>query len=217
MAIASLIAVGLAGTGSAGEFRIGAHAAYLNPKASEFDGQIGFGGSLKYKFNDFLGIEIGTDYFQWSIDELVDMPYSLPDSTVYYNEKDKVMPLYFQCLVYSGPLEKYARAYLGVGGGYYYIDADIEGSYNVVDPGSGAVYPVSVTGDVTGQYSLHVSGGVDFMLSQYIYLNVEARYVFTRIDREQTHSNPDLGTITVKEDDTDFWNWQVRAGLEYRF
>ena len=48
------------------------------------------------------------------------------------------------------------------------------------------------------------------------FLNVEARYVFTDIDREQTHFNPEKGAVTLEEE-ADFKNWQIRAGLEYSF
>jgi len=211
LAAAALI---LAGTAGAGQFRVGAHAGYLNPKANEFDNEMGVGAILKYKFTDTLGIEIGADYYRWKVDEVADMPYSVEDPSVSYDETDKVYPLYCTVMFFSPTLEKRARAYLGLGAGFYQIEADIEGS-TVISDGSTS-YPVSITGDIDGQVSYHIAAGADFELSPYIYLNVEARYVFTKIDREMTFSNPEIGTTTVK-DEEDFDNWQVRLGLEYAF
>ncbi len=198
-----------------GEFRVGAHGIYINPKDSDFEHEFGYGAIAKYKFTDTLGIEMGVDYFRWSLDEGdIVMPYSSAPGPVTYKETDRVYPIYLTAMIYAPIMEQAARAYLGLGGGYYQIDSDIDGSYNVVVDGK--TYPFTITGKVTGQWSVHAAAGADFTLSKHIFLNVEARYVFTDIDREQTHSNPEKGSITVK-DDTELDNWQVRAGLEYSF
>ena len=75
---------------------------------------------------------------------------------------------------------------------------------------------MTITGNITGQWSVHAAIGADFQLSDHIYLNLEARYVLTDVEREQTHSTPDGTAVTIK-DSPDFNNWQVRAGLEYSF
>jgi len=215
LAVIAACGLAAAGGGRAGEFRVGAHAGYLNPKANEFDNQIGFGGSVKYKFTETMGIEIGGDFFQWKVDELVTMPYSVPDPEVSYDETDKVYPLYFTALFFSPVLESLrARAYLGLGGGYYYIDSKIDGSVNISD--GTTTYPTAITGDIKGKASFHIAGGADFELSPYIYLNTEFRYVVTKIERSMTFSNDETGSVTV-EDEEDFWNWQFRIGLEYEF
>lgn len=197
-----------------GELRVGAHVNYLNPQDSDSSAEYGFGAIIKYKFTDMLGIEAGVDNFRWSVEEDIEMPFQPAPGPVYYKEVDRVYPLYVTALIYSPVVEEMARAYLGLGGGYYQVDADIDGHYDVdVD---GTTYPFTITGKVTGQWSVHAAAGADFQLSDHIFLNVEARYVFTDLDREQTHSNPDRGAVTLKEE-VDFKNWQIRAGLEYSF
>jgi opacity protein-like surface antigen len=197
-----------------GELRVGAHASYINPKDSDFDAEFGYGGIVKYKFTDMLGIEAGVDYFRWSVEEDIVMPFEPAPGPVYYKEVDRVYPIYFTALIYSPVVEEMGRGYLGLGAGYYEIDANIDGYYDVeVD---GTTYPFTITGNVTGQWSVHAAVGADFQLSDHIFLNVEARYVLTDIDREQTHSNPDRGAVTIKEE-AEFKNWQIRAGLEYSF
>ncbi len=60
-----------------GELRLGAHGSYINPKDSDFEHVFGYGAIAKYKFTDTLGIEMGVDYFRWSLDEGdIEMPYS---------------------------------------------------------------------------------------------------------------------------------------------
>jgi len=202
-----------------GEFRIGAHGNYIHPKDSAFDEQFGYGGALKYKFTDTLGFEVGCDYFRWGVDELIEMPYGQASGPVYFNETDRVFPIYFTALIFSPNLEEDARAYLGLGGGYYEVDADIGGNYTVTIGDTS--YPMTIDGEVKGQWSVHAAVGADFMLSEHIFLNVEARYVFVDLDREQTHSTTvptptGIQSVTVK-DEADFNNWQVRLGLEYSF
>ena len=147
------------------------------------------------------------------------MPFGEAPGPVYYNEEDKVFPIYFTALIYAPYMEQDARAYLGLGAGYYEVDATVEGSYNVVIDGT--TYPISIDGDVKGQWSAHIAAGADFLLSEYIFLNAEARYVMTDLDREQTHSTDvptptGVQSVTVK-DEADFNNWQIRIGLEYSF
>jgi opacity protein-like surface antigen len=197
-----------------GELRVGAHGGFINPMSSDFNQVAGYGGIVKYKFTDTLGIEAGVDYWRWEFDGDILMPYGEAPGPITYKEIDRVYPIYLTALIFSPVVEERARGYLGLGAGYYQIDADIDGSYNVV--ASGVTYPTTITGKITGQWSVHVAVGADFQLSDHIYLNLEARYVLTDIDREQTHSNPDRGAVTVK-DSPDFNNWQVRAGLEYSF
>lgn len=199
-----------------GEFRLGAHASYLNPSDSDFEHVWGYGAIAKYKFTETLGIEVGVDYFRWDLDEGdVEMPFATAPGPVTYKEVDRVYPIYFTALIYSPVIEQAGRGYLGLGAGYYEIDSNIEGSYNVV--AEGKTYPFTITGKITGQWSVHAAAGADFQLSPHILLNVEARYVFTDIDREQTHSNPEKGSVTIEEKDTEFDNWQIRMGLEYSF
>ncbi len=198
-----------------GELRLGAHANYINPRDSDFDYEFGYGAIAKYKFTDTLGIEVGVDYFRWSLDEGdIEMPFSSAPGPVSYKETDRVYPIYFTAMIYAPIMEQNARGYLGLGGGYYHVDSDIDGHYDGV--GDGKTYPFAITGKVTGQWSVHAAVGADFMLSQHIFLNLEVRYVMTDLDREQTHSNPEKGSITVK-DEADFDNWQLRVGLEYSF
>lgn len=204
---------------SGGEFRIGAHGNYINPQDSAFDEEFGYGGTLKYKFTDTLGFEVGGDYFRWGVDELSEMPYGSATGPVYYREVDRVFPIYFTALIFSPNLEEDARAYLGLGGGYYEVDAEIDGNYNVTI--NDITYPFTITGKVKGQWSVHAAVGADFMLSEHIFLNVEARYVLVDLDREQTHSTnvptpTGVQSVTVK-DEADFNNWQIRFGLEYSF
>jgi len=198
-----------------GEFRLGAHGIYINPQDSDFEHVFGYGAIAKYKFTETLGIEAGVDYFRWDIDEGdIKMPFASAPGAVSYKEVDRVYPIYFTAQIFAPITEQSARGYLGLGAGFYQIDSDIEGHYNVV--ADGVTYPFEITGKVTGQWSVHAAVGADFQLSTHIYLNVEARYVLTDIDREMTHSNPEKGSVTVK-DDTEFNNWQVRMGLEYSF
>lgn len=198
-----------------GEFRLGAHGSYINPKDSDFEHVFGYGAIAKYKFTDMLGIEAGVDYFRWELDagDIV-MPFSTAPGPVTYKEVDRVFPIYFTAMIFSPVVEQTGRGYLGLGAGYYQVDSDIDGNYDVVV--DGATYPFTITGKVTGQWSVHAAAGADFQLSTHIFLNVEARYVFTDLDREQTHSNPEKGSVTVKEE-ADFNNWQFRLGLEYSF
>lgn len=203
-----------------GDLRVGAHGGFINPMNSDFDRVAGYGGIIKYKFTDTLGIEAGVDYWRWKFEGDIVMPYNPTDEApsapgpIYYKEVDRVYPIYITAMIFSPVVEERGRGYLGLGAGYYQIDADIDGSYDVVYDGE--VYPFTITGKVTGQWSVHAAIGADFQLSDHIYLNLEARYVLTDVEREQTHSNPDLGAVTVK-DSPDFNNWQVRAGLEYSF
>lgn len=197
-----------------GELRVGAHGSYINPNDSHFDAEFGYGAIIKYKFTDMLGIELGVDYFRWSVKEDIEMPYIDAPGPVSYKEVDRVYPIYFTALIFSPVVEEMGRGYLGFGGGYYEIDADIDGNYIVEDGGKD--YPFTITGKITGQWSVHVVAGADFQLSDHIVLNVEARYVFTDIDREQTHFNSEKGAVTIQEE-VDFKNWQIRAGLEYSF
>jgi len=139
-----------------------------------------------------------------------------PLPSVYYKETDRVYPIYGTVLIFSPEIEESARAYLGIGGGYYNADADIEGNFTVI-PGDGKVYPYDITGKVDGQWSVHIAGGADIQLSPHIFLNAEIRYVFVDIDRELTASNPEKGAIKVEDDNTEFNNWQFRLGLEYSF
>jgi len=199
-----------AGQFQEGEFRMGAHVAYMNPNDSDFDDEFGYGAILKYKFTDTLGIEIGGDYFRWEVDELTNMPFSGAPGPVTYREVDRVYPLYATTLICAPFMEQSGRAYLGLGGGYYYADADIDGSYYVGD------HLFTISGKLEGQWAVHFGAGADFQLSPHIFLNVEARYVFVDLDREMTHSNPTVGSVTVK-DEVEFDNWQLRAGLEYSF
>jgi Outer membrane protein beta-barrel domain len=198
-----------------GDFRLGAHGVYINPQDSDFEHLFGYGAIAKYKFTETLGIEAGVDYFRWELDAGdVDMPFSTATGPVTYKEVDRVYPIYFTAQIFAPITEQSARGYLGLGAGYYEIDSDIEGNYDVVV--DGVTYPFAITGKVTGQWSVHAAIGADFQLSTHIYLNVEARYVMTDIDREQTHSNPTKGSVTVK-DETELNNWQIRMGLEYSF
>ncbi len=214
LCLAAFLVFSILSPAQGGEFRIGAHANYLNPADSAFSEEFGYGGILKYKFTDTLGIEIGGDYFRWEIDELTEMPFSVSDPSVYYREVDRVFPLYFTALIFAPFMEQDARAYLGLGGGYNEIDSTIEGNYNVVIDGK--TYPFTIDGKVKGQWTVHAAVGADFELSRHIFLNIEARYVITDVDREMTHSNPTKGSVTVK-DEIDFDNWQIRGGLEYSF
>lgn len=212
--LAGLLPTAGSGALKYGELRVGAHGSYINPKDSNFDAEYGYGGTIKFKFTDMLGIEAGVDYFRWSVEEDIVMPFEPAPGPVYYKEVDRVYPIYFTALIYSPVVEEMGRGYLGLGGGYYEIDAAIDGNYTVdVD---GKSYPFTITGNVTGQWSVHAAVGADFQLSDHIFLNIEARYVLTDIDREQTHSNPEKGAVTIK-DEADFKNWQIRAGLEYSF
>ncbi|GEM_PF-1019141 len=198
-----------------GEFRLGAHGIYMNPQDSDFEHVFGYGAIAKYKFTETLGIEAGVDYFRWELDAGdVEMPFAATSGAVSYKEVDRVYPVYFTAQIFAPITEQSARGYLGLGAGFYQIDSDIEGHYDVVV--DGVTYPFEITGKITGQWSVHAAVGADFQLSTHIFLNVEARYVFTDIDREQTHSNPEKGSVTVK-DDTEFNNWQIRMGLEYSF
>ena len=203
-----------AGSLKYGELRVGAHGGFINPITSDFNREAGYGGIVKYKFTDTLGIEVGVDYFRWQFDGDIVMPFPDAPGPVYFKEVDRVYPIYFTALLYSPVVEEKARGYLGLGGGYYHIDADISGHYDAVVDGK--IYPFSITGKVSGQWSVHAAVGADFQLSDHIFLNVEAKYVLTDIDRQQTHSNPDRGAVTIK-DETKFNNWQIRAGLEYSF
>lgn len=198
-----------------GDFRLGAHGSLMGPRDTDFDTAFGYGAIAKYKFTETLGIEAGVDYFRWKLDaEDIVMPFSSAPGPVTYSEVDRVYPIYFTALIFAPLTEQSARGYLGLGAGYYEIDSDIDGHYDIeVD---GKTYPFTITGKVTGQWSAHIAAGADFQLSTHIFLNVEARYVLTDIDREQTHSNPEKGSVTVKED-ADFDNWQIRMGLEYSF
>lgn len=202
-----------------GEFRLGAHGNFINPRDSDFDEEFGYGAVMKYKFTDTLGIEIGLDYFRWEIDELIEMPFGPAASPINYKEIDRVYPIYFTAMIFSPYLEQDARAYLGLGGGYYEVDADIEGNYNAIV--NGVTYPFTIDGKVEGQWSVHLAVGADFQLSEHIYLNAEARYVFVDLDREQTHSTnvtTPTGVQVVKvKDEVEFDNWQIRLGLEYSF
>ncbi len=200
-----------------GELRVGAHAGFINPITSDFKREVGYGGIVKYKFTDTLGIEVGVDYFRWQFDGDIEMPFPQAPGPLSFKEVDRVYPIYFTALLYSPVVEESARGYLGLGGGYYQIDSDISGHYNAINPERpGESYPVAITGKVSGQWSVHAAVGADFQLSDHIFLNVEAKYVLTDIDRQQTHSTPDGGAITIK-DETGFNNWQIRAGLEYSF
>jgi outer membrane protein W len=193
-----------------GEFRMGAHVSYMNPSDSDFDNEFGYGAIFKYKFTDTLGIEIGGDYFRFESNELIAMPFAAAPGPVTYREVDRIYPLYATTLICAPFMEQSGRAYLGLGGGYYQASADIDGSYYVDD------YLFTISGKVEGQWAVHAAAGADFQLSPHIYLNVEARYVMVDLDREMTHSNPTMGSVTVK-DEVEFDNWQVRAGLEYSF
>jgi len=197
-----------------GDFRLGAHGIYINPQDSDFDHVFGYGATAKYKFTETLGIEVGVDYFRWEIDTLDEMPFETAPGPVSYKEVDRVYPVYFTAMIFAPITEQSARGYLGLGAGYYEIDTDIDGNFNVVV--DDVTYPSAITGKVTGQWSVHAAVGADFQLSTHIYLNVEARYVMTDIDRELTMSNPEKGSVTVKEE-TEFNNWQIRMGLEYSF
>ncbi len=200
-----------------GELRIGAHGSLVYPKNSDFSWENGYGGTVKFKFTDTLGIEAGVDYFRWEFEGDIEMPYAQAPGPITYKEVDRVYPIYVMAMIFSPVVEENARGYLGLGAGYYEIDADINGSYQVTDPDdSDNSYPVTITGDINGQWSVHAAVGADFQLSDHIFLNVEARYVLTDVDREQTHSTPD-GTAVTVEDSPDFTNFQVRAGLEYSF
>lgn len=208
-----------AGSLQYGEFRLGGHGNYINPADSDFEHEFGYGITAKYKFTDTLGIEIGGDYFRWNIDQLTTMPFGEAPGPVYYKEEDKVFPIYFTALIYAPYMEQDGRAYLGLGGGYYEVDATIEGNYTVTFENQD--YPITIDGDVDGQFSFHIAAGADFMLSKYIYLNAEVRYVVLDLDREQTHSTTvatptGVQEVTVK-DEADFNNWQFRLGLEYAF
>ncbi len=197
-----------------GELRVGAHAAFITPITSDFKREVGYGGIIKYKFTETLGIEVGVDYFRWQFDGDIVMPFPEAPGPVSFKEVNRVYPIYFTALLYSPVVVESARGYLGLGGGYYEIDSDIGGHYNVdID---GVTYPFTITGRVSGQWSAHAAVGADFQLSDHIFLNVEAKYVLTDIDRQQTHSNPDAGAVTIK-DETGFNNWQIRAGLQYSF
>ncbi len=200
-----------------GELRVGAHAGFINPITSDFKREVGYGGIVKYKFTDTLGIEVGVDYFRWQFEGDIVMPFPDAPGPVYFKEVDRVYPIYFTALLYSPVVEESARGYLGLGGGYYQIDADIRGQYTAVNPRQPEeTYPVTVTGNVSGQWSVHAAVGADFQLSDHIFLNVEAKYVLTDIDRQMTSSIPDGWSETIKEE-TNFNNWQIRAGLEYSF
>lgn len=202
-----------------GELRLGGHLAYINPKDSNFDDIFGYGAIIKYKFTDTLGVEFGVDYFRWGTSDLNTMPYKDekgdPLQSVYYKETDRIYPIYGTILIFSPKVEESARAYLGLGGGYYDVDADIEGNFSVTVQEK--EYPFNITGKVDGQWSVHIAAGADFQLSPHIFLNVEARYVFVDLDRELSASNPEKGKVTIEDDDTEFDNWQFRVGLEYSF
>ncbi|MCX6348280.1 MAG: outer membrane beta-barrel protein [Candidatus Aureabacteria bacterium] len=208
--LAPLLLLACALPAAAGEFRMGAHAILINPRDSDFKDEFGYGALMKYKFTDTLGIEIGGDYFRWETDELTTMPFGGAPGPVTYHEVDRVYPLYLTTLICAPFMEQSARAYLGLGGGYYQVSADIDGSYYVNN------YLFTISGKVDGQWAVHAGAGADFELSEHIFLNVEARYVFVDLNREMTHSNPVMGSVTVK-DEVEFNNWQIRAGLEYSF
>ncbi len=198
---------------SGGEFRVGGHGIYINPNDSDFKDEFGYGAIFKYKFTDTLGVEIGGDYFRFETNELITMPFSSAPGPVTYREVDRIYPIYVTTLICAPFMEQSGRAYLGLGGGYYQADADIDGSYDIVV--DGVTYPTTIDGDVEGQWAVHAGAGADFQLSPHIYLNLEARYVFVDLDREMTHTNS-RGSVTVK-DEVEFDNWQFRAGLEYSF
>ena len=202
-----------------GELRLWGHLAYINPNDSDFEHIFGYGAFIKYKFTDTLGVEFGVDYFRWGTSDLNTMPYTdsqgSPYSSVYYKETDRIYPIYGTILIFSPTVEESARAYLGIGGGYYYADVDIDGSFTVTDQVKD--YPFTITGNVDGQWSVHIAAGADFQLSPHIFLNAEVRYVFVDLDRELSASNPEKGTITIEEDNAEFNNWQFRLGLEYSF
>lgn len=213
-ALSAAVFAAASGNASAQEFRAGANASYIVPTRKEFSNEFGYGARLKYKFSDTLGIEIGGDFFQWSVEELIVMPYEIAPGPVYFKEKNRVFPTYFTVLIFSPEVTQGGRPYLGVGSGFYFVRSNIEGHYSVVE--NGRVYPFEITGDVSGRAAFHAGAGIDFDLGENIFLNVDARWTFSSLNREQTHSNPDLGSVTVS-DRPNFNNWQFRAGLEYKF
>lgn len=196
---------------SGGEFRAGGHGIYINPNDSDFKDEFGYGAIFKYKFTDTLGIEIGGDYFRWEMDEQTTMPFSSAPGPVTYREVDRVYPITATTLICAPFMEQSGRAYLGLGGGYYQADADIDGSFIGPD---GSQFNLS--GKIDGQWAVHAAVGADFQLSPHIYLNVDARYVFVDLDRELTAADALGRSVTVK-DEVEFDNWQLRAGLEYSF
>jgi len=217
--LAALVAAVLAGataTSYPGEFRLGGNISYLVPSSPDFSNEFGYGARGKYKFNDTLGFEIGGDFFQLSVEELVTMPYSAAPGPIYYKETNRIFPAYFTMLIFSPRVTQEGRAYLGVGAGYFFTRTVIEGNYDAINPDSGQTYPITITGDVRGGASFHVGAGVDFDLGSQIFLNVDARWVYTGVKREITHSNPEKGSLTIADDPL-FNNWQLRAGLEYKF
>lgn len=212
--LAAAVLAATAGETFSQEFRLGGNVSYLIPTPKEFSSEFGYGARLKYKFHDTLGFEIGADFFEWSVEELIVMPYEIAPGPVWYKEKDRVFPLHFSVLIFSPEVTQEGRPYLAVGTGYYFVRADIEGRYRArVD---GREYDFDITGDVSGGPGFHVGAGIDFWLGENIFLNVDARWVYTRIKREQTHFNPELGSVTEKDRPL-FNNWQLRAGLEYKF
>lgn len=134
----------------------------------EFD--TGFGGELfaGYRFMPYFGLEAGAGYYQakFSQDNFMGTGVDLEDTV-------SAIPLTLTAKGYL-PLGDRACLYLGVGGGVYFADDEIDGSAPI--PGAPGM---SVTGSAEGDdvaFGYHAVFGGEFMFSSAVGLQAEAKW-----------------------------------------
>ena len=142
-----------------------------------FDGEIAFG----HYFLPVFAMELGAGYF-----ESKGSPAALPGEA-----KLKVVPVILTAkgLLPMGPIEPYGE--FGIGA--YITKLDVSGD---LDSGN-------FSGSSKGVFGLHAGGGVNFNITQDVFLGVEGRYIWAK---------PSFGGQDIKLD-----GFTVTADLGFRF
>lgn len=129
-----------------------------------------YGVTVTWFVHEYLSIELSCDYVETDVElsslglsgdagQLTQVPVLLTLRS-HFSTNTRVSP------------------YLGIGGGYYFNDFDSETA------GVGPIYGAGAEIDVNNNYGLHVCGGIEFMLTDSLALDLNLRYVWTEVEVE---------------------------------
>ena len=190
-----------------GRLGIGARVAYVNFSDDDFtvygvevdvepDESVMFGGNLTYFIQNYLSLELSVDYTETDVDlDALGLEGDAGDF--------ESIPVLLSLRAHLSTNTK-VSPYLLFGIGYLFNDIDQNDSTIEFIYGSGAKI------DVDDSFAFHVGGGVEVFVTENVALNLDLKYIFTKVEA-------DVNVAGFKDEDIDMDSFVAGLGIKYYF
>jgi outer membrane protein len=190
-----------------GRLGIGARVSYVNFSDDDYtvygvkvdvepDESTMYGGNLTYFIQDYLSLELSVDYTETDVDlEALGLSGDAGDF--------ESIPVLLSLRAHLSTNTK-VSPYLLFGIGYLFNDIDQNDSTIEYIYGSGAKI------DVDDSFAFHVGGGVEVFVTENVALNLDLKYIFTKVEA-------DVNVAGFKDEDIDMDSFVAGLGIKFYF